>query len=71
MTTTTKIIWRLQPERFSSWNKLTRLLAWVMRFTTNCRSHQHERLLDKGINLEEIWDAEKLASFEDNTERMF
>ena len=31
-----------------------------MRFTTNCRSHQHERLLDKGINLEEIRDAEKL-----------
>ena len=60
MTTTTKIIWRLQPERFSSWNKLTRLQAWVMRFTKNCRSHQHERLLDKGINLEEIWDAEKL-----------
>ena len=60
MTTTTKIIWRLQPERFSSWNKLTRLQAWVMRFTTNCRSHQHERLLDKGINLEEIRDAEKL-----------
>ena len=31
-----------------------------MRFTTNCRSHQHERLLDKGIDLEEIRDAEKL-----------
>ena len=60
MTTTTKIIWRLQPECFSNWNKLTRLQAWVMRFTTNCRSHQHERLLDKGINLEEIRDAEKL-----------
>ena len=31
-----KGIWRLHPNRFSSWRKLTRILAWVLRFIYNC-----------------------------------
>ena len=34
--------WRLNPTRFSSWRRLTRVLAWTLRF----------------INLEEVLDAE-------------
>ena len=29
-------IWRLHLNRFSSWRKLTRILAWVLRFINNC-----------------------------------
>ena len=29
---------RLEPQRFSSWTKLTSTAAWVYRFIENCRS---------------------------------
>ena len=29
---------RLNPQRYSSWTKLTRIAAWVNRFLENCRS---------------------------------
>ena len=30
--------WRLHPLNWSSWLKLTRVVAWVVRFVANCRS---------------------------------
>ena len=29
-------LWRLDPKRFPSWTKLTRVQAWVRRFIDNC-----------------------------------
>lgn len=29
--------WRLNPSKFSNWLKLVRVLAYVLRFVTNCR----------------------------------
>ena len=51
-------IWRLNPERFSSWTRLTRIQAWVMRFMSNCHISKNERLLDNELTAEEIIDAE-------------
>ena len=47
-------LWRLDPKRYSSWTKLTRIQAWVRRFIDNCRSSNRE----KGeLKAEEIEDA--------------
>ena len=35
--------WHLNPKRFSSWKRFTRVQAWVRRFVRNCRIHQKER----------------------------
>ena len=49
--------WRLQPKRYSSWTRLTRVLAWIYRFVNNCFLPIHKR--SKGELLpEEIVDAE-------------
>ena len=48
--------WRLHPSRFSSWNRLTRVLAWVLRFINNCK--QENKLKQVELNTEEISDAE-------------
>ena len=45
-------LWRLDPERFSSWTKLVRIQAWVRRFIDNCRSPNRGEL-----KAEEIEDA--------------
>ena len=34
--------WRLNPERFSSWKRFTRVHAWVNRFVDNCRVAKKE-----------------------------
>ena len=47
-------LWRLDPKRLSSWTKLIRIQAWVIRFTENCRSPNRER---GGLKAEEIEDA--------------
>ena len=36
--------WRLEPERYSSWVKLKRVYAWVVRFLNNCRSNKEARV---------------------------
>ena len=36
--------WRLHPSNWSSWLRLTRVCAWVLRFVQNCRSSRQERL---------------------------
>ena len=51
-----KGIWRLHPNRFSSWRKLTRILAWVLRFINNCT--QEDKISQTELNVEEISDAE-------------
>ena len=48
--------WRLHPSNWSSWLKLTRVVAWVLRFVANCRSRQERR---KGsLSPEELQNAE-------------
>ena len=51
-----KGIWRLHPNRFSSWRKLTRILAWVLIFINNCT--QENKISQAELNVEEILDAE-------------
>ena len=51
--------WRLDPKRFSSWKRLTRVHAWVVRFVTNCQRSSSDRLLGEELTVEEITDAER------------
>ena len=37
--------WRLDPQRFSSWQRLCRYTAWVLRFLQNCRTKPTDQLL--------------------------
>ena len=48
--------WRLHPSRFSSWRRLNRVLAWVLRFIKNCK--QENKLSQVELSVEEISDAE-------------
>ena len=48
--------WRLHPSRFSSWRRLNRVLAWVLRFINNCK--QENKLSQVELSVEEISDAE-------------
>ncbi|XP_074645830.1 uncharacterized protein LOC141902088 [Tubulanus polymorphus] len=50
--------WRLNPERYSQWNRLLRVHAWVHRFIDNCRVPKTERSegelsADELLNIEE------------------
>ena len=49
--------WRLQPERYSSWNRLVRVRACVQRFIENCMRKIEDRC-SEGITYQEILDAE-------------
>ena len=51
--------WRLHPSNWSSWLRLTRVCAWVLRFVQNCRSFRQERL-SESLSPEEIENAEIL-----------
>ena len=35
-------LWRLNPNRFSSWQKFIRVQAWVYRFINNCRLRERQ-----------------------------
>ena len=35
-------LWRLNPNRFSSWQKFIRVQVWVYRFINNCRLRERE-----------------------------
>ena len=48
--------WRLNPTGFSSWRRLTRVLAWTLRFINNCKQHNKMRQVE--VSLEEVSDAE-------------
>ncbi|XP_052806575.1 uncharacterized protein LOC128235822 [Mya arenaria] len=49
---------RLDPNRYSNWNRLVRIHAWVARFIDNCQKKETERKLSKELSLSEIQDAE-------------
>ena len=49
--------WRPHPSNWSSWLRLTRLCAWVLRFIQNCRSSLQEHL-SESLSPEEIENAE-------------
>ena len=51
--------WRLHPSNWSTWLRLTRVCAWVLRFVLNCRSPREERL-SESLSLEEVENAEIL-----------
>ena len=55
--------WRLHPSNWSSWLRLTRVCAWVLRFVQNCRSSRQERL-SESLSPEEIENAEILIILE-------
>ena len=55
---TEESVWRLKPQNFSSWKRLNRIFAWVMRCITNCCLTKDNRVLDNELNVEEIADAE-------------
>ena len=48
--------WRLNATKFSSWRRLTRVLAWTLRFINNCK--QHNKMRQAELSLEEVSDAE-------------
>eukprot|EP00794_Sanderia_malayensis_P002102 gene2102-2387_t len=49
--------WVLEPSRFSSGLRLTKIVAWVYRFLNNCRTTQ-KRIIEDELTDEEIKDAE-------------
>ena len=49
---------RLDPTRYSTWNKMVRVLAWVMRFLRNCRYKVIERKKEELVSEEEIINGE-------------
>ncbi|XP_071816656.1 uncharacterized protein [Apostichopus japonicus] len=50
--------WKLNPCRFSSWERMRRVTAYVFRFINNCRSKSEDRSKGKVLKLDEIQDAE-------------
>ncbi|KAJ8024862.1 hypothetical protein HOLleu_34895 [Holothuria leucospilota] len=50
--------WRLEPSRFSSWERLRRVTAYLLCFVNNCRSETKNRECSKILTNEEIRDAE-------------
>lgn len=51
---------RLDPERFSSWSRLVRVYAWVVRFINNCQLPNVERQAGKALTAAEIRSAEDM-----------
>ena len=49
--------WKLECSNFSSWRNAVRLLAWVLRFVSNCRTPVKERQVGS-LSPEEVTDAE-------------
>ena len=49
--------WRLRPDRYSNWNRLIRVRAWVQRFIENCMRKFEDRC-SGDITYQEIMDAE-------------
>ena len=51
-------VWRLQPQNYSSWKRLTQIYAWIMRFINNCYTSKDNRVLESELKLQEVVDAE-------------
>ena len=60
---------RLNPCRFSKFNRLVRVTGWVLRFINNCRSKRDERI-KTDLSVEEINDSE-LSVIRSMQERAF
>ena len=50
--------WRLNPSRFFSWKRLTRVQVWVIRFMNNCKQVSKDKPGRGELTAEEISDAE-------------
>jgi len=50
--------WRLQPDRFSSWEKLKRITAWVKKCVDNCRVEKNKRQSSE-LSYDELKDSEE------------
>ena len=48
---------RLNPNRYSKFNRLVRVTAWVIRFISNCRSKREDRIGTE-LSVEELSDSE-------------
>lgn len=57
-TAETGATWRLNPDRFSDWKRLTRIQSWVTRFIINCRKQPNERRNGE-LSPEELMSTEK------------
>jgi hypothetical protein len=49
---------RLEPTRYSDWNRLVRISAWAHRFIDNCQVAKKERRLSLELSVQEIEQAE-------------
>ena len=47
----------IEPQRYSSWKRLTSVQAWIMRFVDNCRSYGKDKSRGE-LNVDEIGQAE-------------
>ena len=56
--TQTESLWRLNPKFYSSWKRLTRICAWVMRFITNARRTIDGKIIGELLPAE-VKDAEE------------
>ncbi|XP_052820244.1 uncharacterized protein LOC128246076 [Mya arenaria] len=51
-------VWRLDPTRYSSWKRLKRVNAWVMRFIQNCLLNSEDRKVGE-LTFDELQDSER------------
>ena len=54
---TTDYEWRLQPARFSKWERLIRVRAWVLRFIANSRKEEQQRKYGE-LSCDELLESE-------------
>ena len=66
-----KEVWRLHPSRFSSWKRLTRVQAWVLRFVNNCKQVSEDKLTQGELNVEEISDVENYIIIKEMQKEVF
>ena len=60
---------RLNPNRYSKFNRLVRVTAWVVRFISNCRSKRSDRIGTE-LSVEELRDSE-LSIIQSTQEKSF
>ena len=56
-TTLTENVWVFDPKKYSKWLKMTRVLAWIQRFVSNCKLSGNHRELGE-LRVDEITEAE-------------
>ena len=53
------ITWKLEPTNWSSWKRLTHVLAWVLRFVCNSQRHGGDRQVGLALMPEEVEEAQR------------